>query len=160
MIAAAYRCMTAMLIVLLAAVGIASAARDGARPARSSLKTVIGSVESMAIVPGEGGIDVVRVKLLLEGEAGGSLDVLLAPELLMSDIGFIVQEGDRLKVKYFLDEEGPARAHKVLNTTRGSMVRFRTLRQIPLWSNQGAWQGGAARPQPGRGGGSPRGGRN
>jgi len=152
--------LTATLMILLVAVGSAAIAGDGDRPVRSSLKTVVGVVESMSVVPGEGGIDVVRVTLILDEKAGETLDVLLAPEQLMGDIGFTVQEGDRLKVKYFLDEEGPARAHKVLNTTRGSMVRFRTLRQIPLWSNQGAWQGGAARSQPGRGNGPPRGGRN
>ncbi|MBD3868395.1 MAG: hypothetical protein IFK94_09745 [Acidobacteria bacterium] len=152
--------LAAALIVLLATTGFASAAGDGAGPVRTSMKTVTGVVESLAVVPAEGGIDVVRVTLILDEKTGASLDVLLAPEGLMDEIGFTVQEGDRLKVKYFLDEEGPARAHKVLNTTRGSMVRFRTLRQIPLWSNQGAWQGGAARSQPGNGGDPTRGGRN
>ena len=43
----------------------------------------------------------------------------------------------------------PAKAQKVQNVTRGLMVRFRTMRTVPLWSSTGAWHGGPSRVSPG-----------
>ncbi len=62
------------------------------------------------------------------------------------EIGLVVEEGDRLRVKVFLGEEGqPVRAQKVLNLSRNLMVRLRTMRDVPLWTADGAWQGGPGR---------------
>jgi hypothetical protein len=132
------------------------AAASGGPPPRSSLKTVEGVVLETDITAGEGGIDVVRVSLAPDGDREHPLEILLAPQEIMNSIGFAIEPGDRLKVNYFVSEEGSCKAHKVLNTTRSLMVRLRTLRQIPLWNNQGHWQGGQGRmchgQGPGRGG--------
>jgi hypothetical protein len=142
----------------LAAGAVAPCAPANGGGARFSLKTVEGVVVDIGSAAGEGGMEVVRVTLALEGEGENRLAVLLAPENVMEEIGFAAERGDRLRVRYFLGEEGTCKAHKVLNASRGTMVRFRTLRQIPLWDNQGAWQGGPGAPQGGRHGGG-RGGR-
>ena len=126
---------------------------------RSSLKTVAGVVTAMEQVPGEGGIEILHVTLG-EIDGTGTLSILLAPAEALESIGFQIREGDRLKLKCFSDDPGPARAHKVMNVSRGTMIRVRTLRQIPLWDNQGRWRGGAARPQSGHGGSQYQGGRN
>jgi hypothetical protein len=142
-------------IVLL---GITAPARPSpGPPLRSSLKTVEGDVLTVNLVEGEGGIEVVQVTIAVEGDQGPAPAILLAPPEALEEIGFAVHPGDHLKVKYFVGEGESGKAHKVLNTTRGLMVRLRTLRQIPLWTNQGRWQGGQGRmqrgPLPGRGGG-------
>ncbi len=141
--------------ILLLAGGFAVAGADGPPP-RSSLKTVEGEVLSVSRIAGEGGIEVVQVSLAPKGDPKNPLQILLAPPEAMDDIGFSVEPGDQLKIKYFVAGEGSCRAHKVLNSSRGLMVRLRTLRQIPLWNNQGHWQGGQGRMRqgqgPGRGG--------
>lgn len=141
--------------LLLLACGIAVAEPEGTPP-RSSLKTVEGEVLAISLIAGESGIEVMQVSIAPEGNRNHPLLILLAPPEAMDDIGFSVETGDQLKVKYFVSEEGSCKAHKVLNTSRGLMVRLRTLRQVPLWTNQGHWQGGQGRvrhgPGPGRGG--------
>lgn len=127
-------------------------------PPRSSLKTVEGEVLEVGRIAGEGGIEVVQVKMAPKGDLEHPLLILLAPAEAMASIGFTVEPGDQLKVKYFVGEEGNGKAHKVLNSSRGLMVRLRTLHQVPLWNNQGHWQGGPGRMHHGHGsgrGGSP-----
>jgi hypothetical protein len=87
-----------------------------------------------------------------QGARGEELVVLLGPEQALDEIGFAVEAGDRLRVRVFRADEGAVRAHKVLNLSRGTMVRLRTLRQVPLWNGQGAWQGGPCRSGQGGGG--------
>jgi hypothetical protein len=132
------------------------AAAEGQSPHHSALKTAEGKVLAVSRIAGEGGIEVVQVSLAPDGDREHPLLVLLAPPDAMKEIGFSVETGDQLKVKYFVSEEGTCKAHKVLNSSRGLMVRLRTLRQVPLWNNQGHWQGGQGRmrhgPGPGRGG--------
>jgi len=133
-----------------------SAAGSGKSPHHSALKTVEGEVLTVDRIAGEGGIEVLKVHIAPSGDREHPVIILLAPPQAMADIGFTVEPGDTLKVKYFVDEEGSGKAHKVLNSTRGLMVRLRTLRQVPLWNNQGHWQGGQSRMRhgqgPGRGG--------
>lgn len=109
---------------------------------RSSLVMVEGSVVSVAEKPGEGELSIVAVKLASRSGDAETLELLLAPQPALDEIGFEVQVGDRLKARIFPSQEGPARVHKVLNLTRHTMVRVRTLSQIPLWDGSGAWQGG------------------
>jgi hypothetical protein len=130
-------------VILLPWTG-ATAAAAGDPPPRSTLKTVEGEVLELGLVPGEGDMDVVLVSLS-QGAGEPPLRILLAPPGLLAEIGFSLEAGDRLKIKYFTGEDETCKAHKVLNNTRGLMVRLRTLRQIPLWSNQGLWQGGPGR---------------
>lgn len=144
--------------ILLLGIAVPIAASD-ASPPRASLKTVEGHVLDIGSIAGEGGIEVIQVSIAPKDNPANPIKILLAPAEVMESIGFAVQTGDTLKIKYFVSEEGSCKAHKVLNSSRGLMVRLRTLRQIPLWTNQGLWQGGPGRmhhgPGSGRGGGSP-----
>jgi hypothetical protein len=122
-----------------------SAADDNKQELRASLVTVEGTIRAVSALPGEGELAVVAVSMVLDTENAEELTVLLAPESAMSEIGFVVEPGDRCRIRVFRPDEGPAKAHKVLNISRGTMVRLRTLRQIPLWDGRGSWQGGPCR---------------
>lgn len=112
---------------------------------KSSLLTVEGRVTSVGSHLGEGDLELVEVRLSLDGDPERVMGVLLGPESAMAEIGFSVEAGDRLRAKIFGDDEEPAIVHKALNLTRDTMVRFRTLRRIPLWDSSGVWQGGPGR---------------
>lgn len=122
------------------------------------LTTIEGEVLGIAELPGESDLPLVVVALGREGETE-PLELLLAPKGVLEEIGFEVEVGDRLKVRIFADGRSPAHAQRVMNVTRDTLVRLRTLRHTPLWSGTGAWQGGGARDRPGVGpGGRPEGG--
>lgn len=123
---------------------------------KSSLLTIEGRVTSVGTHVGEGDLELVEVRLRLSDASERDVGILLGPEGAMEATGFSVEEGDRLRAKIFSDDEEPARVHKARNLSRDTMVRFRTLRQIPLWDGQGVWQGGPGRG-PGAGGHSGRG---
>lgn len=127
------------LVLLLAA--ITSSAIALAK-GHSSLAVVEGTVLEVGIQPGEGGLELVTVRLSNQRSDSSELELLLAPRSVLEETGFTVQKGDRLKARVFTATEGPAAVHKVLNLTQNSMVRLRTLRQIPLWNGAGMWQGG------------------
>jgi hypothetical protein len=150
-----WRTAAALACGLLILAGTSPLLGAGGRGASASLKTEDGVVSLVDRAPGEGGIEVVRVTLTLDGERAAPLRVLLAPPAAMAQLGFQVEPGDRLRVNYFVGE-GACLVHKVLNASRNTMVRLRTLRQIPLWDNQGGWQGGPGHH--GAGEGCPRGG--
>lgn len=118
---------------------------------KSALLTVEGRVASVETHLGEGDLELVEVRLSLDGDPDRIVGILLGPQSAMAEIGFSVEEGDRLRAKIFRDDEEPAKAHKALNLSRDSMVRFRTLRRVPLWDSSGVWQGGPGRG-PGAGG--------
>jgi hypothetical protein len=141
------------VIALFFAVAVPAAA---AAASKVALRTVEGTVSAVEILPGEGDLELLAVELA--PEQGEPMKVLLAPEETCRDIGFEIDEGDRLRVRVFVGESGEvAKAQKVQNITRGLMVRFRTMRTVPLWSATGAWHGGPSRVAPGaqhgRGGG-------
>jgi len=73
------------------------------------------------------------------------LSILLAPQQVLDTIGFEVSVGDSIRAKVFVAAEGPVKAHKVRNLSRGTTVRLRALHETPLWSSQGEWEGGACR---------------
>jgi len=147
-----------LLAVALLAAGAAVARQDGDDGGRSALRTVEGVVTALAERPGESDLPVVLAELEI-GE-GERVSTLLAPRGVLEEIGFEVEVGDRLRVRIFADDEPPARAQKILNSTRGSMIRLRTLRHDPLWNASGRWQGGAPHGGPhGPGGGQRREGR-
>lgn len=111
--------------------------------AQSSLGVVEGSVLEVGIQPGEGGLELVTVRLSTGQPEARELELLLAPQVVLEETGFTVQQGDRLKARIFTTaERGPAAVHKVRNLSQDLMVRLRTLRQIPLWDSAGRWQGG------------------
>jgi hypothetical protein len=141
----------ALLLLAAAAPNVASAARDSSL--RSSLVTMDGTVRAVSELAGEGDMLVVTISLAPDDDAGKEIEVLLAPAKALADTGFAVAAGDRCRVRIFADDKGPAKAHKILNMTRGTMVRVRTLHQVPLWDGTGTWQGGPCGhgPQGGRG---------
>jgi hypothetical protein len=152
----------AMRVALAAALaaGWAFGARaEGEHSAlRTSLRTVEGTVAAVSSRPAEGNLDVVAVTLDT-GDAGAKhLELLLAPQQVLDEISFGIEEGDRLRARVFVDDQGPLKVHKAMNLTRGTMVRFRSLRKIPLWGREGNWEGGSCRRQGGHGGsgGGPR----
>jgi hypothetical protein len=109
---------------------------------------VEGSVAAVETLSGEGDMELLAVELARE--EGQPIKVLLAPEQVCRDIGFEIEEGDRVRARVFVSEAGEAaKAQKVQNISRGLMVRFRTMRTVPLWSAAGAWHGGPSRVAPG-----------
>jgi hypothetical protein len=145
------------IVLISVALAVASGAATDEREAmRASLLTVEGTVKSVTVLPGEGELPVVAVSLKLDGETAEELTVLLAPEQALTEIGFAVGSGDHCRIRIFRPDEGPAKAHKVLNMSRGTMVRLRTLHQVPLWDGRGRWQGGPCRDQSGSGAGGHR----
>jgi len=126
-------------VLLLTAATCSGVATAGGH---SSLAVVEGTVLEVGKQPGEGGLELVTVRLSAERPDPHELELLLAPQSVLEDTGFTVQQGDRLKARIFTTDEGPAAVHKVLNLSQNSMVRLRTLRRIPLWDGSGMWQGG------------------
>jgi hypothetical protein len=118
----------------------------------SALKEVEGTVLEVGMLAGEGGLELVTVRLSAQ-QSDAALDLLLAPPSVLQETGFSVTSGDRIRARIFTADGGPATVHKVKNLSEGSMIRLRTLRQIPLWDGAGRWQGG-----PGLGAGVGRGG--
>lgn len=132
-------------VLLMGLVGQPMAHGEKAPSRRVSLATVEGVIEAVETVPGEGGGKALAVSLRTEEPEPRELKILLAPETALEEIGFTVEEGDRLRARIFLSGEDPAPAQRVMNVTRGTIVRLRTLSRIPVWNSAGQWQGGACR---------------
>lgn len=134
----------------LVALSLAAVLTDPAGAAsKVALRTLEGSVVAVEALPGEGDLELLAVALAVHGQEE-PVKVLLAPEQTCREIGFEIEEGDQLRVRVFVGEPGvPAKAQKAQNISRGLMVRFRTVRTIPLWSATGVWHGGASRVSPG-----------
>jgi len=130
------------------AAGLAPTLADGGTD-RSSLLTVEGTVDALETRVMDDGGEITSVHLRVDGPDGRELDVLLAPAGALRETGFEVEPGDRMRAKIFLAEGPEVEAHKVMNLSRGTMVRLRTLRRVPLWDSEGRWQGGPCRDQPG-----------
>jgi hypothetical protein len=109
---------------------------------RTSLRTVEGEVVGVSSLPAEGDLPVVAVTLDVLKPTPERLQILLAPENVLRDIDFKVEQGDALRARIFVADGQPSKVHKAMNLTRGTMVRFRTLRKIPLWNAAGEWDGG------------------
>ena len=127
-----------------------------------SMRTIEGQVVSVGHFQAESGLEVLVANLEVHGGPEDGMQVLLAPESVCSQIGFQVEEGDRLRARIFVSNDGPSSVQKVQNFTRGTMVRLRTLHRTPLWNTAGSWQGGPLRTAAGqhrngqgRGGGGP-----
>jgi hypothetical protein len=129
-----------VLVLLLAVPAISASAGDDPRDEIRSrlLRTVEGRVSEVSTAPAEGDLAVVAVRLDTAEADEHDLQILLE---------FTVEKGDLLRARVFVADRGPFKAHKVMNRTRGTMVRFRTLSSIPLWTSKGRWEGGACRRQ-------------
>jgi len=150
---------SALLVALSFLASSPPATRAEEPPVRptASLRTVEGEVVALHELPGEGELTVVAADLALPGE-GGELRVLLAPRGVLEEIDFPIEVGDRIRVRIFAEGDGPeAFAQRVLNASRGALVRLRTLRREPLWNASGVWRGGDPSRGPGRGAGGHRG---
>jgi hypothetical protein len=143
------------VLMLLATVGAILPAAGGEHDqARlTSLRTIEGRVLSLSSTPAEGDLEVVTATLEIDEADLGKLEVLLAPKRVLEEIAFDVAAGDRIRAGVFVADEGPLKVHKAMNLTRGTMVRFRSLRELPLWNTTGAWDGGPCRRRSGQGGG-------
>lgn len=126
------------------------------------MRTIEGRVLTVDRYQGEGGVEVVQATLGVPGEPEVGVPILLAPESVCNQIGFRIEEGDRLRARIFVSTDGPSRVQKVQNFTQGTMVRLRTLHKTPLWNAVGSWQGGPMRTTAGghrhgqnQGGGGP-----
>jgi hypothetical protein len=139
-------------LALALALALASGAVRSAPP-NAILRGVEGTVTEVSSVIAEGGLEVVAVRLDTGDPQTGRIDLLLAPRTALDDIEFAVEEGDALRARVFVTESGPFPAHKVMNLTRGTIVRLRTLHAVPLWGAQGEWEGGGSRVRAGHGGG-------
>jgi|GEM_PF-2323437 len=147
-------CRFALITALLASLGATSTpAEEKVVPTRTALRTVEGTVVDVSSRPAEGDLEVVAVTLDAGAKEPNHLDLLLAPQQVLDEISFGLEPGDRLRVRVFVSDMGPLKVHKATNITRGTMVRFRSLRQIPLWGSAGGWEGGDCRKQAGHGGG-------
>jgi len=113
----------------------------------TALRTVEGTVVNVFSRPGEGNLQVVAVALDTGAREPDHLDLLLAPQQVLEEISFDLEKGDRLRARVFVSDQGALKVHKVMNLTRGTMVRFRSLRQVPLWDGTGDWEGGDCRRQ-------------
>jgi hypothetical protein len=121
------------------------------RSDRASLATVEGIAGSVHAVPDGTGVATTAVRLRLDDPPGTELTVLLAPSGALSESGFEIETGDRIRVRVFLSDDDAVEAHKVMNISRGIMVRLRTLRRVPLWDGDGQWHGGPSRSRGGTG---------
>lgn len=119
---------------------------------KASLITVEGVVSKIGSEVMEGELRVVTASLVSSDATKQFTEILLAPQTALDEIGFSVQVGDRLKVRLLSSGPGSSRAHKVLNISRNTMVRLRSVRGEPFWDNHGTWRGGPCRSRSGASG--------
>ena len=133
--------MTSWRTSLALAVGLATlcVAPSPCLAGGAALRTLEGEVVELRRLPGEENLELLGADLRIDGEEA-PITVLIAPPELLEQVGFVVEPGDRLRTRVFIEEQ-PVRVHKLMNITRRSMVRVRTLRMAPLWDGQGRWYG-------------------
>ena len=110
---------------------------------------VEGRVVAVERTTGPNGLDLLEAEIEVDTEPARKLRLLLAPPGICEQIGFAVDEGDLLRARVFAEGTGVHEVQKVSNLSRGTMVRLRTMRHIPLWSASGSWYGGEMRTGPG-----------
>jgi hypothetical protein len=143
-----------LVAALAAGLSFIPALSEGEQPGRyTSLRTVEGTVIDVSTRPAEGDLNVVAVSLDTGSPEPTHFDLLRAPQQVLDEISFALETGDRLRARIFVSDQGPQKVYKAQNLSRGTMVRFRSLRQVPLWNAAGDWEGGACRRQGGHGGG-------
>lgn len=130
------------LAVLFAAPGA------GEQTQRFSFATLEGQIVEVSEQKGEGELQLLTVDLVTDEPQAKKVTVLLGPVEICREIGLVVEDGDRVRVRVFVTEEGgdAVKAQKILNLSRRVMVRLRTTHDVPLWNSAGAWHGGPGRP--------------
>jgi len=136
----------AFLLPVALGLGAVEAAANSDVP--TSLRTVEGVVIAIETLTASSRVEpgMTAVRLRVDDPEPEEIDVLLAPEAALRQTGFEIEPGDRVRASIFLSGADRAEAHKVLNVSRNTMVRLRTLRGVPLWDRAGQWQGGPSRP--------------
>lgn len=114
------------------------------------MRTIEGELVAVSLHAGEGDLDLMLAELSLADGTGEAMRILLAPHEVCDELGLVLEPGDRVRARVFLDSDGPSRVQKIQNLSRGTMVRLRTLHRTPLWNTAGSWQGGPMRTTPGR----------
>jgi len=126
------------LMFLLGSLGV-QAGTSRAGEISSTVLVIEGQVTAVYEHPAEGGLAVIGASVLC-GDA--THEILLAPRTALEEIGFGIEPGDEVRARLFSSEDdGSSRVQKILNRTRGEMVRLRTLRRDPLWDGTGHWHG-------------------
>ena len=125
-------------------------AEEPARPeGKLSLRDMDGVVRQLVVSPDKGGEK--WLEAVVEPKTGGSLRFRLAPVKVLSDAGFALAAGHRVRLRFF-SGENPAPVQRIRNQETGRVLRLRCLHGLPLWSSGG--EKGDRGPW-----GSPRGGR-
>lgn len=112
----------------------------------------VAAIDARAPAGSDGDADDLVV-LRLDGDARG---YALAPAAALSELGFEVRVGDRVRMRFFLragsgdgdgDEDGERvlPVQKALNLSRDRMLRLRTLYRDPLWERGGEHRDGEGR---------------
>lgn len=140
-----------LLLTVVWLIGSAAAAQEAEAPPRderrpgsaSALEDVEGTVVALDTETAEGDLPVVTVDLRTDE---GERRVALAPESVLSEAGFEVAEGDRVRARVFLGYgERAAPAQKVMNLSRNRLLRLRTFSRAPIWDAHGQWEGSPTR---------------
>jgi hypothetical protein len=136
-------------LLVAAALWLGLAPPVSAAGSARALADLEGTVVALGSGTAEGDLPVVTVALQTEA---GEREVALAPESVLAEAGFVVEEGDRLRARVFVDPgDGPAAAQKVMNLSRDLLLRLRTFSRAPIWDAQGQWEGSpTAAPEAGR----------
>lgn len=116
---------------------------------KRSMRVVEGEVIAIGQQVAEGDLEVLQARLHSTRD-GGSISLLIAPTTVCDQIEFTIEPGDHIRARVFMDDTRSFRVQNIHNLTRGTMVRLRTLREIPLWDVNGSWQGGPVRSHWGR----------
>jgi hypothetical protein len=133
-------------LALVAMLALCATKAIGAESHRYSFATLEGEVRTVGQYEDTGELQLLSVELVPASPSAKEVTVLLGPVETCREIGLVVEEGDRVRVRVFVGEDGePVKAQKILNLSRGVMLRLRTMREVPLWNSAGAWQGGPGR---------------
>lgn len=130
------------ILALLILGPISTASADGDHEAlRSQLLTLDGEVVDLGTTNGEGSLVLVTATLRSQTTQQAEWRLLLAPPDVLEEVGFKVSKGDLLRARVFPDPSGNHLVHKVWNVETRNDIRLRTLYRIPVWDNDGEWQG-------------------
>lgn len=130
------------ILALLILRPLSTASADGYHEAlRSQLLTLDGEVVALGTTDGEGSLVLVTATLRSQTKQQTEWRLLLAPQDVLEEVGFEISEGDHLRARVFPDPSGSHLVHKVWNVETRNDIRLRTLYRVPVWDNDGEWQG-------------------
>ncbi|RMF75980.1 MAG: hypothetical protein D6738_02515 [Acidobacteria bacterium] len=122
---------------MLVAAAVPSA--HSAAPRREALRRVSGEVVRIETLERDQQ-PAMRV-VVLRGEDGTEIPMLVGPATALDELGLRFEPGDRVRARVFAGGDPPWPVHKIRNDSRGQMARLRTLTRMPLWDGAGHWVG-------------------